>query len=517
MNLLLISLSIVNYTGSVRAQSYSIKTILTSETVLVPGNDLRATFIPVDSYTISNNGDIVLLAGLSDGSVGLIRYSNRGIELLVKTVIAQTLNENAFLDIGNVNINDKGEIFLFANYSGKTGLYKLFNNEIIPLYITGDPINGLESTIERFLQRAPSLNNNGEVAFPATLSDGNRGLFLFKELEGVKAILIEGDQFSVSNGNETLVIADEPTINDKSEIVFRAAYFVNKMKKAAEEIFTGIFLYSNGKFIPIKLPFMEAPGTSGNVFLPNHLNRPYLGNNSQIIYLSRYCNPNVPANCNETTPIAGRPWGLFLWSEGNTVPLVLPGDPAPGTNGSTFVQQSSLLTIKAMNDFGDIAVWLRYDKVAGIFLLSDDKIVPVLLFENPLFNKTERPFFTGPCGINNHGDIVFQGVLQELPPLAGLFLAVREDVPFEVIKIEPTKSIKDARLGINVTGTGFQPGATVSLSGNGIRVLKTNFKTSTNLVTKIFVVPTAENGFRNITITNPTGETTILQKALEIR
>ncbi len=281
LNVLAISLLILSFTELLHAQSYTIKTILTRTTELVPGNDdLKViNFVP-DDYAISNNGDIVFVPALSDGSGGIIRYSNGNLELLAKTVKAQAVNEEAFLNMGFPNINDKGEIVIFANVSGKTGIFKLFNEEIIPLVITGDPINGLEFTIEGVSRRAPSLNNRGEIVFNGTLSDRRRGLFLFKEEQGIKAILLEGDQFSVFNGEETIRFADSPTINDKSEIVFRAGFFSDITKSEdVDSSAYGIFLFRNEEFIPVKLPGTEVPRTNGNIFFPFHFNRPFLGNN----------------------------------------------------------------------------------------------------------------------------------------------------------------------------------------------------------------------------------------------
>ncbi len=228
-----------------------------------------------------------------------------------------------------------------------------------------------------------------------------------------------------------------------------------------------------------------------------------------------FCDPEIPGDCDPLNPNhTVNEWGLFLWSEGKTVSLVLPGDPAPGTNGSTFIEQDSLLTIKAMNDSGDIAAFLHYDKVGGIYLLSDDKIIPVILYENPILADPETPSLTNPCGINNKGDIVFPGVVKT--GLLGLFLAIRGNVPFEINKIEPAIGTKDSKVQLEVTGTGFQPGTNVSFSENGIRVLRTDFKTSTTLLATISITPNVRSGLHDIVIINSVGEESILENGFTI-
>ena len=69
---------------------------------------------------------------------------------------------------------------------------------------------------------------------------------------------------------------------------------------------------------------------------------------------------------------------------------------------------------------------------------------------------------------------------------------------------------------MNVFGTGFQLGAIVSFSGKGIRVLNTEFKTSTTLKATVLIASIASPGFYDVVVTNPIGETTILENGFRI-
>lgn len=76
----------------------------------------------VVTLNTNNKGDVLFAAGLSGGSGGIFLYSNGNINLIVKSVIAQPLNEKAFISIGPPDLNDNGEIVFVGNLSGKVGI-----------------------------------------------------------------------------------------------------------------------------------------------------------------------------------------------------------------------------------------------------------------------------------------------------------------------------------------------------------------------------------------------------------
>lgn len=491
------------------AQSYTIETIFTPNTELVPGTGLKGNLSLPDSFSINNNGEIVAHAFLSDGTWGIIHYTNGNLKLLERKAVQPSLNESKFILFGISDINDNGDVILCGNLAGKDGIYKISENNVIPLMVIGDSVTSTGNTIKEFgcISPGPSVNNNEEITFNATLSDDRHGLFLFKE-EDIEPILLEGDMFPVFNGDEIIIFTDQPMINDNGEIVFRARFSAEKTNDLTDE--RGIFLFSDEEFIPIKLRDQKVPGTNGNVFSSRQDNRAVLSNNTEIIYFSNYRNLEDETASNSTIE-----FGQFLWSSGETIPKILPGDIAPGTNGF-FVDQDSLLAVDAINDFGDIASVLLYKEVAGIFLRSKNELIPVLLsnFPPPNFNENFIPIS---CGINNQGDIVFSAEFgSPQTRRRGLFVAIKEDAPFNVNALEPAISAKKSILRIEVTGTGFQPGAVVSFSNNEIRATKTDFKTSNTLVATVNVISNVEPGSYDVIVTNPTGKTVMLENGFKV-
>lgn len=505
------TLVILQTSHSLYAQSYTIKTIFTTKIELVPGTGLTMTRIFNKNLSMNNKGDIIFSGVLSDGTRGIVFYSAGNIKLIAKSVVAQPLNESVFIFVDAPAINDNSDIVICANLSGKQGIYSYIDNNFIPLTLAGDPISGLEeSTINEFACGGSgnlSLNNNGEIAFFGKLLDGRRGLFVLKE-GGVESVVLEDDPFPVFNGAETLVSAGLPRINDKGDVVFRAAYFIDDSK---EIIYEAIYIFQDGEFVPVKLPGQEAPGTQGQVFWHADVSRAALGNNSEVLYWAFYMESGKET---ESSTINADP-GLFLWSNGVTKPLIIEGDPVPGFNKHVFTQNIDLLSQNTVNDIGEIVTSFNSNKNSGgVMLFSNDKVVPIVLGNTPPEGKAL--FFFGAENINNNGDVAFyaQG-------LNGndqfIFLAIKEDVPFEIIGIEPSNGAKDSKKRFEIIGTGFQPGATISFNGNGIRVLKTDFNTSTTLIATVKINPHARIGLYDVIVTNPVNEEVVLEKGFRVR
>lgn len=289
MYVLLTMVFIFYFLDHLYSQSYTIKPVISPNDELIAGTGIKRNII---SLSMNNRGDIVFYVILKDNSKSIFLYSNGLTRLLVKTVFAQTLNENEFLFVGIPDINDNGEIVFYGNLSGKSGIYKILDNNISPVIIESDTINGLETTFDNILlPTAPSINKKGEIAFFSQLSDGKEGIFLFSQ--GItNPVLIEGDQFDILNKTVTLDSVSRPIINDKGEIVFvGGGNFSTEISTKFKDV--GVFLYRNGRIIPVKLPGQEAPGTSGKVFSQFIFNDVRLGNNSEVLYYTDYLAPGI--------------------------------------------------------------------------------------------------------------------------------------------------------------------------------------------------------------------------------
>lgn len=498
---------------SIYSQSYTIKTILTNKTELVPGIGLTTSRISSNNLYVNNKGDIIVTAVLSDGTKGIILYSNGNIKLIVKTVAAQALNEIVFLSVGTPAINDNGEIVFCGNLSGKQGIYKFNDDNFVGLVLSGDSVPGLEgANFDKFNCSGSAilaLNNNSEICFNATLSDGRRGLFLLRG-KTVQPIAIEGEPFPVVSGEETMVFPDLPVINDKGEIAFRAAYFTDMIN---ERIVEGLFLFREGEFIPVKLPGQEAPGTGGMVYWAGQAGPQSLGNNSEVIHWA-FLKEAGKAMEPSTAPTVT---GLFLWSNGKTKPLLLEGDAVLGTD-SVITGVADSFGNNVINDSGEmVSVFWFKNNLNGIMLFSNDNVVPVVL--GKIKSLDDQLLLLCASKITNNGNITFIGHdigINISKGIDSIFLAIKEDVLFEAIEIEPILGTRNSTLKIKVTGRGFQIGAKVSFSGNAIRILKTEFNTSTTLVVTIHINLNTKPDFYDVIVTNPAGEEAVLKNGFKV-
>jgi len=509
--LVLFTLMLLKSNQHIHAQSYTINTILTTKTELVPGTGL--TISKINNTVLPFNNQTIIVDGwLSDGTRGFVRYSGTNIQLIVKTVKSQPLNKSVFLDVWSPVINNNGEIVFCGNLSGKNGIYQFNDNGITPILQDGDSISGAAATLE-FSDCGLSVNNNMEIVFSAKLSDGRSGIFMLKD-ETIEAIVVKGDQFPILSGNEILVLADNPVINDIGGITFRGGYLPDDTA-STDEIKSSIFLYRDGEIVPVYLPGQEAPGTKGQVFFDFIFRQFSIGNNAEILFWADYQIPDRERRG------SGAPTrlGLFLWSNGSIKPLIITWDPVPGFKSIYKNFAGGALSQNSINNAGEmVAVYGALVSKRGVMLFSDDKAVPVVTSQYPPPDVPTKISFMSTAAINNNGDVAFIGNIEssdkgDLIASEGVFLATRENVSFEIVDIQPAKGTIDSKMRIEVTGTGFQPGALVSFSKKGIFVLTTKFKTSTTLIVTVNVTSDAKPGFYDVIVTNPSGESLILDNS----
>lgn len=239
--------------------------------------------------------------------------------------------------------------------------------------------------------------------------------------EGIQPIILDGDPFPVVNGNEILVFSHLPVLNDKGEIVFLARFLKDEgIPESLDKTVSGVFLYSEGEIIPVKLPGSEAPGTNGMVFWDEHISWVTVSNNSEVVFRGEYIVPGGDKNV-----LSDRKGvGLFLWSDGNTLPLILTGNEAPD-NDNLFRFLKGKLIKNSINDHGEIVASFATDGVGGLFLISEGDIIPVVLSKNGNPNHGKRILFTDTTAINNRGDIVFFG--EDISGHEGVYMAIKKE------------------------------------------------------------------------------------------
>ncbi|MBD2776864.1 DUF7453 family protein [Iningainema tapete] len=118
------------------------------------------------SLDINDNGDVVL----SNGDA--IRLFNRANGVL--TTIADT--SGIFSSLRSPAINNNGNVAFAATLDlGGTGIFTNADSTIDKVIATGDPLNGSTVTSVNFLPQG--FNNNSQIAFFAQLADGTQGIF----------------------------------------------------------------------------------------------------------------------------------------------------------------------------------------------------------------------------------------------------------------------------------------------------------------------------------------------------
>ena len=129
------------------------------------------------TVAINDSGTVAFVARRSTEGSGIFTYSSDG--LLNK--IADT--SDAFNSFGNVAINNQGTVAFAAGLNaGGQGIFIGADPVTNKVIATGDSLLGSTVTSLTFASRG--LNNNQQIAFFATLANGESGIFRADQLEG---------------------------------------------------------------------------------------------------------------------------------------------------------------------------------------------------------------------------------------------------------------------------------------------------------------------------------------------
>ncbi|WP_349262949.1 PEP-CTERM sorting domain-containing protein [Allocoleopsis sp.] len=91
------------------------------------------------------------------------------------TTIADT--SGSFRSLLTPSINDKNTVAFFAELnSGERGIFPWSDSVVDRVIAIGDPLFG--SVVEYLGFSRAGLNNSGQIAFSATLTDGTQGIYL---------------------------------------------------------------------------------------------------------------------------------------------------------------------------------------------------------------------------------------------------------------------------------------------------------------------------------------------------
>lgn len=167
------------------------------------GGDGPVTALDI-SPSINENDEVAFNAGLDTGGQGIFVYDGETKEI--------ANSDGEFDQFSSPDINDEGAIaFLAQRDDGSRGIYTNTYGEIKTLVD--------DSSEFSFFNSQPAFNNNGEVAFYGELDDGSAGVFVASET-GYKQIVAVGDELAGSTVEELVIVQEG--INDSGQIAFQA-------------------------------------------------------------------------------------------------------------------------------------------------------------------------------------------------------------------------------------------------------------------------------------------------------
>jgi hypothetical protein len=88
--------------------------------------------------------------------------------------------------------------------------------------------------------------------------------------------------------------------------------------------------------------------------------------------------------------------------------------------------------------------------------------------------------------------------------------------PPSMLSLSPGAAMQTQSVDVDLTGSGFQSGATLALSGTGVTVTDVQFVSATEMKAKMNVSLTATPGGRDLSVTNPDGQSATLSGAFTV-
>jgi len=313
------------------SETFNLKPVVTNQSV-VPGSFNLGDF--GHTAAINDSGDIVFITGAGPFGLGTGLYKVNGntvSPLALANQRASLTGGGHFLGFLDVSQTASGSIIIFsaAIEGGITsgGLFKIVNNEISPIALSGQQIGNDQITGIG----AIAISSNGNVAFTATVATGTA---VFKWVNNQLSLVAHSDQFisGVTGGASlTSVNAVEPPegqsaigINNSGTVVFTGSY-------SQPNTLTGTALLkaSTGTVTAIANTGQPTtPGTPLLVYTNNGLlGQVLIDDTDRITFSALYFDILKGANRSGIFAIPAAP---------STVALILSNTAVPGVAGSLF-------------------------------------------------------------------------------------------------------------------------------------------------------------------------------------
>ncbi len=295
-------------------------------------------------FAINSSGTVISQGGSFPGGVGL--YDNN------LTSIAHTGDPapggGVLVSTSQASVNDNGDVVFLGGLSTLgTGVVVSSGGTLSRLVATGDPAP-TGGTFLSFLN-LPSINNLGQVAFPADVTaPGRSGIFLSSGA-GIGPLVQIGD---AAPGGGTFGLLRFAWLNDAGQVAF--------LGNVTSPGRSGVFLWSAGAIRAVAQVGDSAPG--GGMFASLSFGGffgPAINASGQVAFRADLSNGE----------------GAFLFADGTLSRIAHSGDPAPG--GGMLESIDSI----TLNDAGQVAF-------SAVNSLDDDD--SVYLFSGGTLSKVAR-------------------------------------------------------------------------------------------------------------------------------
>lgn len=339
-------------------------------------------FDGISAPAINESGTLAWSAFLDSGGAGIYKGASRRSSSPVATTA------QGFTGFGSPTINASGDVTFYAQKGGKSGIYlssKSYSSPTITVAETGDSRFGFTSFLPD-----PAINNRGQVAFLAGLTNGS-GLFVGNGRTTTRIVDTSGEFADFLGTPFEGDVA--PSINERGTIVFWGAL--------DEQLPIGSPEYSQIPFSPgnVRGIFLASPNGTITTIVDNvdqYLSfsaSPDINNRGEVAYIFRGddANPNASAS-----PDDARYRGINIYRNGSTRTVV---DNTGGFARFGFVDINNRgdIAFSAITDGGSLGIFTGSDPVqdkvieTGDFL--DGRKVSNLVFFNKGFSDSGQIAF----------------------------------------------------------------------------------------------------------------------------
>jgi hypothetical protein len=277
--------------GNLKQSGILMKTAAGVKTVYLMGEEIPnnpATYIGFSAASINSKGTMAFIGTYTDpDGRGLFILENGKLSLVArsgqKTPADETsqYSEHFFPSA----INERGEVAFFCRISGGGAIFvrRPTGIEAIALQDKPAPIPG--SNYIGFGNRAPAINNKGEVVFVGFVDGEKAGRVLFFKGDGPTQVVVRSGD-TVPDMVATFTDFNMPSVNSKGEVVFVANYAGRAR---------GVFLKTAAGIETIALYERPVPGLDSkderNSF--NNFLNPVINDNGDIAFMAQLRNSSV--------------------------------------------------------------------------------------------------------------------------------------------------------------------------------------------------------------------------------